>query len=509
MEKNDLIENVDMAEEEKNFLDMFKVLWFDLALLCALALVVLLVILCLPKNRLERNLSKAETLYAAGDYKGAAVKYLKAEAASNSSFKAKLGRIYALKACNTENMEEIYIAEAKNALEIGAVKDEEKPMMVEFYLLAPEYITKDLDTLIEILESAYEKYQINDFRNPIADAYYHLGLKEGDVDVETALLHFEKALEYSDNADAYAKSISDEIDTYINTLKNLDEFEKAYAVCEKYKNLEFFDYETAKNTVEKTEALFNRKAVLMDDVKTRLGWYYDANKPLFSRDYIEGQEGPLFGMMDADFSEMLLLDGSEEADELANSFSQTAYLSKDALNGVGAALFTYGEPYTDENGNICSGYYFYYGEFKDGKKNGYGISIVKTDIASYKAYEGFWENDMPNGFGVYYESNMYAHTSLAEYRSITFGEFKDGAMNGEMTERAVLNEYPDTYFLGSFAATNGDVPAVTGDLMEYGIVDPIPEGTYLVGRLQSVEDGYDYFISIYKREGELFKVEGF
>ena len=66
-----------------------------------------------------------------------------------------------------------------------------------------------------------------------------------------------------------------------------------------------------------------------------------------------------------------------------------------------------------------------------------------------------------------------------------------------MTSIAVLNDHPDTYFKGSYKAENGAVAPVEGDLINYGIVDPVPEGYKLITVLASATEGYDYIIPIY------------
>ena len=134
--------------------------------------------------------------------------------------------------------------------------------------------------------------------------------------------------------------------------------------------------------------------------------------------------------------------------------------------------------------------------------------FIRVDVSSYMAFEGEWAQDLPNGFGASYECDMYSYTSLAEYRRVTFGEYKDGFENGEMTSIALLNEHPDTYFKGSYKAENGIAAAVEGDLINYGIVDPVPEGYKLIAVLASAEAGYDYIIPVYVPVDKVLGVVG-
>jgi hypothetical protein len=44
-----------------------------------------------------------------------------------------------------------------------------------------------------------------------------------------------------------------------------------------------------------------------------------------------------------------------------------------------------------------NGRYFYFGEIKNNKPNGYGLKI----LANKKVFEGYFENDMLNGYGIF------------------------------------------------------------------------------------------------------------
>ena len=77
-----------------------------------------------------------------------------------------------------------------------------------------------------------------------------------------------------------------------------------------------------------------------------------------------------------------------------------------------------------------------------------------------------------------------------------------------MTSIALLNEHPDTYFKGSYKAENGAVNPVEGDPINYGIVDPIPEGYKLIAVLPSADAGYDYIIPVYVQNDATLGVVG-
>lgn len=64
----------------------------------------------------------------------------------------------------------------------------------------------------------------------------------------------------------------------------------------------------------------------------------------------------------------------------------------------------------------------YQGEWKDGKKSGFGTMA----FANYDIYEGDWEDDKMNGVGTY----RFWDKKLDKFTSRYVGTFKDGARNG-------------------------------------------------------------------------------
>ncbi|MBO4679214.1 MAG: hypothetical protein J5626_06045, partial [Lachnospiraceae bacterium] len=318
---------------------------------------------------------------------------------------------------------------------------------------------------------------------------------------DVAMDGFDRTLAFSGNEEDYQKRIKGHVDEIVESLKSADKYAKAYEVLKHYESLFGDDYEYKRMGIVAAEELYDTKVSLLSEVYDAMSPYYEAAKAKPVKDIVK-EDTPIFGFIAENWEKMLMLDGSERADKLAFSFTTDKFNYakegfSDTFTGVGCGLYTYGDKYQLEDGSYAVAYYFYFGEYKDGKRDGYGISFVKADISSYLAFEGEWKDDAPNGFGVSYECDMYSYTSLAAYRRVTYGEFKDGYENGSMTSIALLNEHPDTYFKGSYVAENGYVAPVEGDLINYGIVDPVPEGYKLITVLASATAGYDYIIPIY------------
>lgn len=92
---------------------------------------------------------------------------------------------------------------------------------------------------------------------------------------------------------------------------------------------------------------------------------------------------------------------------------------------------------------VYAGDEYYYGEWQDGKRTGYGTWIKKylyeeKDTASDRAYlihmyQGEWKNDKPNGEGQeHFDLDMSQAAEEKRYIQNIIGTFTDGYYNGEM-----------------------------------------------------------------------------
>ena len=493
--------------------------WLNIVGMAAiLFLVGAVIIYLMPSKRVSRLITKADEFYAAADYDNAGKTYEKALMIDALSPEAAKGFISSAMAESTDKAGEdfkkvltgVETIKARN----GELKiDEEKvPAWVEVFLLSPEIFRAEEDA--KNLAEGYEMLNNpSELKPALANAYYEWGEVLSIGNYEEALACFDKALNYSDYAESYKKEIRNDVSTIIDDLKTADKFDKAYEVLKKYEKSLFAEESDAiRQSIASAEALYNTKISLLSEVYDTLSPYYESVKDTPVKNRVK-EDTPLFGFLGENWEKMLMLDGSEDANALAYSFTEPVFnYAKEGFNsnftGVGCGLYTFGEKYTYDGGEGIP-YYFYFGGYKNGKRDGFGITFVKVDVSSYLAFEGEWKDDAPNGFGISYECDMYSYTSLAEYRRATYGEFKNGLENGSMVTIAVLNEHPDTYFKGSYTAENGYVAPVEGDLINYGIVDPVPEGYKLITVLASDVAGYDFSIPLYTTVDALMAVEGF
>lgn len=499
-------------EPKKKFADYlnYRILTI-IGVLILLILGIFLYMFNVPAKRFQRALKKADTLYYEGKYEKASGYYDKASEIFSDSVYGYLGLARTENALNKDSKES-YLEKAETILSFNLVKEGEVNACLEFFLMAPDIID-DAFELRDLLLRAYAFLdEPKDLRAAIADASAGcVALMEAD---EKALSEVDRVLEFSDNASTYFDTLKPSVIGYIDRCISFDKYDEAYAALDKYEPLFEEEAEGVTERLNNAKALYDTKLRVMSGVENILGAYYNQYKETFSQENIEASDSPLFRVMEFDFSDMLLIDGSNDADTLARTYMPGACLYgangfTDNYTGVGMGLYTYGEAYTDDNGNENTAYYFYYGDYKNGKRNGYGLSIIKTDSTSFMAFEGYWEDDAPNGFGVIYKNDMYSFTSLAKYRQVTYGCWNNGNADGNMVSKAVFNEHPDTYFAGSFAVDKGDLSPLPGELIDYGIVDTVSDGMELIACLNSVTDGYDYFLPIYAEINTKYSVFGF
>lgn len=486
-----------------------KGIYLYLAIAVAVLLAALIIILVLPANRSNRALKKADKAYAVMDYETAGVLYEKAFSIDEDNLEAYYGYLLT-KSTTGDGLKESFLEVFEN-LETITVNHASSKVLLDIFLLAPEMLSEDYEKLIEVLEFASANVSEGAaFNNPLADAYFKYAC-EKEEDADTALSYFDKALELSDNAESMAGVISEFVIKEIGFRCALDEFDGARELLNKYGDVLNLDIEALNASIETAEELSETKKELFNGVYEAMEPYYTAYKDSFEEGF-PNEEEPLFRAFLYDWSNMVQYDGSNAANIIALSDTAEAYLfTKDisASENVGCGLYPFGEKYTDEDGNEAVPYYFYFGEYKNGKRDGYGITFIRTDAMSFDVFEGIWSNDKPNGFGAYYNNNMYAYTSLAEMRMLTYGNYTDGLEDGEMTAIAVLNEHPDVYFKSTYTASAGVVAPLEGEPIEHGIVDPTPEGSLLVVKLGSTTDGYDYFVPLYVPEGNKLGLYGF
>ncbi|MCR5249682.1 MAG: hypothetical protein K6E50_03660 [Lachnospiraceae bacterium] len=174
-------------------------------------------------------------------------------------------------------------------------------------------------------------------------------------------------------------------------------------------------------------------------------WATGTYDPLVFLEYAYGY------MSKYDYNGMRNVDGTEAADALVQ-------LMKDR----GQDVFIYGDQYNGESDFtgeamgvyvVPSGYYFYYGDYKDGIREGFGCAFWVNGSDSCEMYQGDWKNDQPNGTGSSIYIDFYYDTTV----TVT-GNFTNGLQDGLMTY-----SYDDGWGqvdTQTYTAEDGDAPSV-------------------------------------------------
>lgn len=488
----------------------------------AVLLIAVFVILNLPGNVVKRNVKSGDKLYMKGAYEKASVKYEKAHE------KAPLDeKVYYNLICSYMNvdMEKAYEEFGDFDEHFDEITDKEEcnnAIICDIYLLAPQIMTEEIGidkgTLSAFLYDAnfklINKCEISDLLAPLYDISVAAGdeyLQNNDYDnmlscygraVYTKLADEETALKMKN---AVAKAV----EHYIGN----DDFTKATDIVNDYCDDFGVNKDELLAKISEAKSLYDTKVSLLKKVYSAMEYYYDIVGKDFSEESFKDATNVLSGLLSVGWVEMMEFDGSEEAEVLAKSQASNSYVYASdyttGYTGLGCGLYTYGDVVTDDEGNVHVKYYFYFGNYKNGVRSGYGYSFAKSKEGSYRGFEGYFENDAPNGFGVEYTSNYISKNSNVEYQRVTYGNFDKGIENGEMTTLIRLTDAPEEIFKGTYVATNGiasEVPTVTEN---YELLTEVPEDQIVIAVIPSIEKGYDIYNVLYEKKDNKLSALGY
>ena len=484
------------------------------ATVVVLVAAILLIVLLLPANRLKRRVSAGNKAYAAAKYDRAIAEYDKALSMDEYSFKARNGLILSTAAAGYGELRD---SEAHEAVYSVAgcgrkLSEQDKLDAMELVLTAYEYLTDYIENgeLIWLrLNTIYEKLGEPGELNPLMSEYaFNRGkaiiYEEGDPFL--ALEMFQSASAFSDGSEPVAEEMKTAVGRIIESYIRTDNFAEARNVLNTWGHQYDIDFQDSfAKEIDYKEDLYETKVSFLTRVyETMAPCFNDLSKD-FGEDLASKTEGLDIRMFNYDWFEMQNLDGSEAADKLALASvvhppvsHEPVIYSPEGFTGSGeevaCGLYSYGDLITNDDGTYTTSYYFFIGNYKDGKREGYGISFIRTGETSFNCFEGYWHDDAPNGFGVLYRKDNYAHTQLPEYSDIVFGNYNNGYQDGTMLVRIALNEHPGTYYEGNYEVRSGfgvEVPLKTDD---YEIINNIPEDYCVIGVIPNITDGYSNYM---------------
>ncbi len=487
-----------------------------LGVFAAVLLVITLVISNEPAKKAARLAEKADKYYVNQQYDKAASFYEKARNVKTSYAKAYVGETLSYMASGkTDEARAIYsfwLNTDNSEVYDSLLEEDDKSIWTDFFLLVPELFECEEKT--KLLEIGYEKLGNSvDLRPALGDAYFEMSeLMFQKKEYEESFSFADKCLEFTNNANDYKDTILNRLEKYARACVASDDYDTAEKYLKRYKYLDEMLYEALYEEVSSARNIYELKMDVLSKVYENLKDYYELGKENY-KEYSNSRAFS-FGMMEYNFDNLIALDGATDTDKLATSFSGEYYTySPDGFssdfNGVGCGLYTFGDAFTLADGELGIGYCFFFGEYKNGKRNGYGILFAKNDVGSYVAYEGEFSDDEPNGYGILYENSMFSYITQIPYTKVTLGDYLNGYENGEMLSKVYLDGVDSTYFEGSFNVERGIPKTLENDPIDYGIVDETPDGYVLIAILKSVTEGETYFMPIYAKDGAKLGAVGY
>lgn len=403
-----------------------------------------------PEKRMERSIDKGNEALKAENYQEAYDAYKKALEIDKNNIDVWYGMLSASGQLGDNAQFKEDYEQAINHIE-AMDKDailENCEQIVQIFLMADKVYEGDLNAQIDILKKGYEltgksgeiaKYLVEDYFG-VAEKYKEEDNLEAEVETYNTILVYEvdnqKAIEERQKA----------VDDELRGLIDAEKFDDAESIIAKYRDMvPGVDYDAYQNEIDNARKIIDAKHRLM--------------------------ESTLQYMSAGDYDSMREIDGSEDASIVCTAVDEYYIYSEngetDAFTGTGAGLFKFD-----------NGYFFYYGEFVDGKPNGYGTSFLETDASfgTYKIYYGNWVDGKPNGQGT--SEIRYVEYSDTYVNKKFEGNFTDGLYNGTMT--ATL--YSDGLaFTGTCDIIMGKATKdVRNDYPDYDINEPAERIVYTV-----------------------------
>ena len=307
--------------------------------------------------------------------------------------------------------------------------------VISVYLIADKVYKDDLDRIIGFLEEGLAKTNNNEIRIRLKECYAKKAKGfYSDKDFEKTLEWYEKALllnlEYEEIRNDRDKVIEEYIREYIAPAS----LDMAKTLLTKYSGSEYED----KFGGIPVDVDFEELEEEIENLEKELR---------FGRDFMAKVYAAMSNM---DWDKVEKLYESDEVQEILNEmqsksliYSPDGYSEK--VNGKGAGLYRYGD--SDDRW-----FYFYYGDYLNGSREGNGLSysFFGWESGKYsKAYsEGIWVNDAPNGSFITKED--YTYSDGVAHSDIT-GTYNKGLNNGDFYEEcSVHNSDGDkTYHLKS------------------------------------------------------------
>ena len=481
--------------DEQNLTTKKKKKWLlptIIAVIVVIAAISAIIVYNLPANRLNRQLALAEKYMSELNYEAAILAYKAAIEIDPKNVEAYHGAVEAYSlADNKDGFETLYADALTVVEELSAEELDATIELVKDIYLTASNVYDDNEKTAEVLEKGYEVTNNDpEIKSSLVVTYENIiddYQKDETPDYDKLLDMCDKLLDLdagnTDVSDTRKELLAD----YITDLLKDGDSDTAKELIDKYKEIEpdvdyeklvedvineLFedeDYETVKKLADDFKETF--PDMNLDDMLSELETLEQeaAQKKalmLTVFDYMSAE----------DYDAMLDVDGSEEADAvrdilIAHDKTSYIYIPDDdgTHTGTGVGIYLWGD----------DSYYFYYGDFTDGSREGNGC-IFKTFLywgTTTYVFTGEWKKDTPNGYG-----NVYTKNDLNGTIKNYYGELINGLWNGHinctLTQAYWMNgRGEDEEWNLSFNAVNG-IPTEISDKNGYYSVTRQSNGDY-------------------------------
>ena len=398
-----------------------------------------------PEKRFERAMRKAEIAFEDGDYDAAVSYYEKALDIHEDEFDAiygllqaesLLGDTKALQKDYTEFRDSIF---SQDATELQQNMQE----TIDIILLCQQVYSGDADRIVEELEAGFDYVGDNE---KLLAAWISVKLSQAEAikesDAEAALLIYSSILDYSNDNEQAVNGFTDCWKELVNGYLASYSYEPAQVLLDTYKGkvqtINFTDYQSQ---INKAKTISEQGIPLMEK----------AYSAMETNDYVQ----------------MCEIDLGSETEQFLPYVNESFIWAPEGFTEdyTGIAIGLYKHTYSELSGVEN---YFYYGEYVNGERVGQGKAFYGVDLntCEYELFEGTWDNDKPNGYGVSGDYNCYYEDSNEYTSTEKSGNFIDGYADGEIN--VTLTSSEGYTVAGTFTATMGEAEDIRD---QYSYID--------------------------------------
>ncbi|MCR5556420.1 MAG: hypothetical protein K6F75_02535 [Butyrivibrio sp.] len=379
-----------------------------------------------PAQRFIRSVNSGIKSLQELDYESAKASFSSAIEIDSTDLEAYLGLLISCSGLNDKaGLKEAFDA-AINQIKEGfeGYTDENRQTALEILRYVREVYGDDIYKEIEATELAFSMYPDNEeFKSVLIDDYFIAGGKSVDArDYAKGIELLEKAMELAPDNTVISDRRNRAVKDYIAHAFDAENFDLVLELCNKYKG----------EVPDINENFINAEIKEINRIKEE-----DKKNVEFMKTVYET-------MSTEDYESMLSMYNSEDCKSfLQRMYKKVYYYFPDgnaSKNGMGAACY-----YSDR------GYYFYYGNFSNGSREGNGTTFRGDTDYLYTYFNGNWSGNKPNGAGTEKTRASFYNTG-GVYEATTEGSLTNGHWDGHITHIICTNGLS---FDCSFSAVDG------------------------------------------------------